>query len=107
VGVTIAVSLPLTIMNIVYLPLLVRQRLGLGVVRYFWSVTAQPVVHLAPFAICLMVIRLAFWHRAMAGLVWAGAGGSIVLAIIYWRYVIPARIRERVLLYVPMTRKVV
>ncbi|MCU0917482.1 MAG: oligosaccharide flippase family protein [Planctomycetes bacterium] len=107
VGATIAVTLPLTIMNVVYLPLLVRSQLGLGVARYFWSVVARPAVHLVPFAVCLIAVRLVFWKQPMVGLLCAGGTATVILAVVYWRYVIPDRIKTRTFSYLAALKKVV
>jgi O-antigen/teichoic acid export membrane protein len=92
-GAAVAVTLPLTIMNVVYLPVLIRRRVGLDIKRYFLSVVAGPAVHVLPFAICLIVVRLLFHDKALSGLLWAGLAGSLILAVLYYRYVLPDRLR--------------
>lgn len=91
-GAAVAVTLPLTIMNIVYLPLLICRRLELDVRQYFLSVTVKPAVHVLPFAICLVVARIVFRTEPLAGLAWGGGTGSIVLVVLYWKYVLPKSI---------------
>jgi O-antigen/teichoic acid export membrane protein len=95
-GAAVAVTLPLMIMNVLYLPLLIRQRAGLGVRQYFRSVTTGPVTHILPFAICLIVGRFVFYDKALSGLLWSGIAGCVVLAILYYRYVLPDRLRLKV-----------
>ncbi len=92
-GTAIAVTLPLTIMNLVYLPLLICRRVGLDMRRYFLSVTAGPAVHILPFVICLVVARLVFSAKPLIGLALGGTIGSVILTIVYWRYVLPDRIK--------------
>ena len=94
-GVAVAVTLPLTIINVFYLPYLVCGQVGLGVRRYFLSVAVGPAVHILPFAICLVVGRIVFSDAPLTGLLWGGSVGSVILAILYWRYVLPERIRVR------------
>ena len=94
-GVAVAVTLPLTIMNLVYLPYLICRRVGLGVAEYFLTVGVGPAVHVLPFAICLVVARLVFQAEPLIGLVWGGAVGGAILWVLYWRYVLPNRIRSR------------
>jgi len=81
VGAAITGTLPLTIMNIVYLPYLICRRLNLDMKPYFLSVTAGPVVHVLPFAICLVGARLIFQTKPLMGLLWGGAVGGTALAI--------------------------
>ena len=95
-GAAVAVTLPLTVMNLVYLPFLMRRRVGLGIKQYFLSVTVRPAIHVLPFAICLVGARLIFQTKPLMGLLWGGAVGGTALAVLYWRYVIPERIKMRV-----------
>ena len=99
-GAAVAVTLPLTVMNAAYLPRLGCRRVGLNMRRYFLSVIAGPAVYVLPFAICLVGARLIFQTRPLIGLVWGGATGGAALAVLYWRYVLPERIRIRVLRFV-------
>lgn len=95
VGVAVAVTLPLTLMNLTYLPLLVCRRVNLRVRQYFASAVAGPVVHILPFAVCLAVARLGFRGRPLTGLAWGGMAGGVLLGVLYYRYVLPERIRTR------------
>jgi len=99
VGIAVAVTLPLTIMNIVYLPLLTRRRIGLDVRQYFLSVTTGPAVHVMPFAICLIVARLVFNTEPLIGLLWGGTVGGAILAVLYWRYVLSDRMKSYIFRY--------
>jgi O-antigen/teichoic acid export membrane protein len=92
-GVAVAVTVPLMIMNLVYLPFLLCRQVGLHVRQYFLSVLAGPIVHVLPFALCLVVSRLVFKTEPARGLLYGGAAGSIVLAVLYYRYVVPDRIK--------------
>jgi O-antigen/teichoic acid export membrane protein len=103
-GAAVAVTLPLTTMNIVYLPLLICRKVGLDVRRYFLSVIAGPAVHILPFAICLVVARLIFQTQPLLGLALGGSVGGAILATSYWRYVLPERICVKILGAVRMGR---
>jgi len=95
-GAAIAVTLPLTIVNLIYLPLLVCRRVGLDLSRYFLNAMVEPVVYTLPFAACLVVARIMFPAQPLLGLVWGAASGSVVLAIVYWRYVLPKSICRKI-----------
>lgn len=95
VGAAVAVTLPLTVMNAAYLPRLVCRRVGLNMRRYFLSVMAGPIVHVMPFVICLVAARLVFQNKPLTGLILGGTAGGAILAILYWRYVLPDRIKMR------------
>jgi O-antigen/teichoic acid export membrane protein len=107
VGTAAAVTLPLTIVNLVYLPLLICRRVELDMRQYLLSLAVRPVVHVLPFAICLVVARLVFNTEPLIGLLWGGAVGGTILAVLYWRYVLPDRIKSYVFPFVRMKGSVV
>lgn len=89
VGAVIAITLPLTMINIFYLPFLVCRRVNLDIKKYFFSVTTGPVVHILPFGICLVIARTFFHNEPLIGLTWGGSVGSVILMVLYWQYVLP------------------
>lgn len=97
IGAACTITLPLTIMNIFYLPLLVCRKTGLEVKRYFLSVTIRPLIHISPFAASLIIARLIFGTELLKGLIWGGTIGGFTLVILYWRFVLPVRLRFKVL----------
>jgi len=99
IGISIALTLPLTIMNVAYLSRYVCRLISLDVKKYFRSVTSGPILYISPFAACLVVSRFTFSTRPQVGFAVGGAVGSAVLALLYWRYVLPDRFKVRVLNY--------
>ncbi len=93
IGAAIGITLPLTILNVVYLPRLICRKVGLSTVRYFLSVMIGPMLHVLPFALCLVGSRLIFPTKPFTGFLCGGSVGGTVLAILYWRYVLPDRIK--------------
>jgi len=100
VGAALAVTLPMTLMNVIYLPQLVCRRVGLNLREYLVSVTVGPLLHILPFAICLVVARLIFHANLLLGLIIGGTAGGAFLAVVYFKYVLPERIRRRVVRFV-------
>ena len=96
VGVAVAVTLPLTIINLVYLPHLICRRVGLSITRYFLSVIAGPAVHVMPFVIILVGARLFFHNDPTIGLAWGAVAGGIALVIPYYRHALPDRVKMSV-----------
>lgn len=103
IGAALAVILPMAIMNMVYMPILISKRIGLGMRKYIISVTTGPVINTLPFMICLLAGRLFFHNEPLKGLLWGGLTGSLFLIILYYRYVLPKRIKTR--LYILMNLK--
>ena len=99
-GTATAVMLPLTIMNVVYLPALVCRRVDLDLKQYFWDVTTGPLVHVLPFLICLVVARFIFKKEPWIGLLWGVTVGGAILAFQYYCYVLPAQIKMRIASFV-------
>lgn len=99
-AVALAVSLPLAVMNAIYLPLLVRRRIGLGVRQYVRGVAVAPMIHMLPFTGCLVVARLACGGKPLIGLAIGGGLGGVVLAVTYWCCVLPDTIKDWVARYV-------
>jgi O-antigen/teichoic acid export membrane protein len=100
VGTAVAVTLPLTIMNLTYLPFLICRRVRLNMVQYFLSVTVGPAIHILPFVICLIVARILFYTEPLIGLAWGGAVGGMILAVLYYRFVLPDRMKSYILRHV-------
>ncbi len=95
-GTALAATVPLTAINAFYMPWMACRHVDLGLGRYLRTVTAGPIVCISPFVACLVVARVVFHDRLLAGLVWGGAAGSLVLSVLYWQYVLPASIREKI-----------
>lgn len=94
-GTAIAVTLPLAIVNMVDIPLLICRRIGLNARRYYVGVLTGPVVHTLPFVVCLVAARLVFRDRPMIGLALGTAVGGTILAVTYWRSVLPDSMRVK------------
>lgn len=92
VGVALAVVIPMTALNLTYMPVLVCRRVGMKVRSYAWSVVSKPAIHILPFAVSLGVARILLGGSPL-GLVLGGCVGSVVLGLIYWRWVLPFRMK--------------
>ncbi len=95
VGTSLAVTLPLTIVNALYVPFLICRRVHLDVGRYALTVLADPAVRILPFTICLVIARVLFQTRPLTGLALGGGVGGAVLTVLYWRYVLPEQMKAR------------
>jgi len=95
VGTAIAITLPLTILNIVDIPLLVCRRVHLDLRQYFLSVVVKPAFHVLLFVLCLITCRLLFREASLTGLAVATAVGMAVLSLLYWHFVLPDTLKRR------------
>jgi len=92
-GAAIAVGLPLTVANAVCLPLFACRQVGLGASGFYLSVVAGPAALAALFLACLLAGRLVFQGNSLKGLLSGGVVGGTLLAVLYWRYVLPDGMR--------------
>lgn len=97
VGAALAVVLPLTVANAIYLPFLTCRRVGLSVRTYFFSAVSEPMLRIAPFALCLAIARFVFQSMPLTGVAIGAVAGGAVLGGTYWKYVLPDRIKARFL----------
>jgi hypothetical protein len=88
----VAVTVPLLIVNLLYLPLLLCRRLGQHLGNFYRKVAIGPVLHVLPFTACLAIGRLLFASYPIPALALCAAGG-ITLAVFYWRSVLPQSLK--------------
>jgi len=88
----VAVTLPLLIVNAIYLPMLLCRRLGHGLGSFYRKVTVAPMLHVLPFAVCLLIGRWLFDAHPIPALA-VCAAGCVALAIFYWHRVLPPSLK--------------
>jgi len=91
----VAITLPLAIVNMAYLPLLICRRIGLNLRSYFSQIAVGPILHILPYAACLAVASLVFGTE-LVGMLWGCVTGGVVLVVFYGRYVLPASLKRRI-----------
>ena len=94
-GMAMAATIPLTVVNLVDIPAVICRRVQLSLTEYFKAITVGPVLHVLPFAACLIGARLVLSHSPLLGLLLGAAVGGSLLLIVYWRYVLPHSIRRK------------
>ena len=89
----VAVTVPLLVVNVLYLPLLLCRRLGQSLGTFYRRVAVDPLLHALPFCVCLVIGRLLFNTHPAAAIGVCAAGG-VTLAIFYWRRVLPHSLKN-------------
>jgi len=95
IEVAIAVGLPFTLVNGVYLPLYTCRELRIPVRRFLVNTWGGPLACSVPFAFCLLVCRWLFSESPGLALFTGGGSGGIILVMSYWRHVIPEEWKKR------------
>ncbi|MEE9293579.1 MAG: oligosaccharide flippase family protein [Phycisphaerae bacterium] len=95
-GVAVAIAVPVALSGGVFVPLYACRVLDLSVRRYVRGTLPGPALTAIPFVGAILPARLLFdgspWLALGVGL---GVGGS-VLAITYWRWVLPPSLKSRI-----------
>jgi O-antigen/teichoic acid export membrane protein len=95
-GVAVAVSVPLTIVSGIYLPVFACRRLEVSA-RAFWrEVWRGPVLCALPYLACLVGGRLLFRDSSLHAVAAGVSLGGLLLAIAYWRTALPERWKARI-----------
>lgn len=97
VGVAVASTLPLTIVNVVYLPAFACRKLGMSVTRYTLEALAKPIFCSLPFLFCLIAARILFARQPIAAFFLGVVTGTAVLLPIYWRFAISESLKSAVI----------
>lgn len=92
-GAAVAVTVPLLLVNVMYLPILLCRRLGQRLSTFYAQVAIAPLIHVLPFTACLVVGRL-FFKAYPVPSVAICLLGAVTLAIFYWHRVIPESLKN-------------
>ncbi|MHC4295058.1 MAG: hypothetical protein ACYSTL_05685 [Planctomycetota bacterium] len=102
VGAAIPVAICLTAAYGLYLPIYVTRRLELPLGQYLFKSMRGPLLCTAPYAFCLLGIRILVPEAPAFALLCAAIAALLTLTPLYWRNAIPKSIKskltERVLL---------
>jgi len=95
-GVALGVGLPLTLAYGVYISAYTCRRLEMPWMKFLAKAFTRPVFCTIPLAVCLIACRLLMPDQPLRSLGLGTVTGGILLAITYWRYILPDRIKRRV-----------
>lgn len=97
VSVALAVTIPMTLVNGIYVPVYACRQLKMDVVAYAFACTRGPFLCAIPFSACLVGGRLAFPGQPWWALLSGSAAGGLVLLPLYWRLVLPQKFRDKLM----------
>jgi O-antigen/teichoic acid export membrane protein len=92
-SVALALTAPVLAVNLIYLPMLLCRCLGQNLGTFYRDVAMHPVLYVLPFAVCVAIGRWLFPSHEVASIL-ACLTGATVLAVFYWRNVLPHRVKS-------------
>ncbi len=95
VGAALALVLPLVISGGILLPWDACRRLGVPLSTYLYGVAAGPLAASLPLVAVLAMAQVAPLPGSLATLVCGAGLGTLVTALIYWRWVVPPQVKAR------------
>ncbi len=95
IGVALAVTIPMTLVNGVYVPIYACRQLKMNVATYFVACVKGPVLCAIPFSACLIGGRYAFPDQPLYALISGSAAGGMVLLPLYWWLVLPQKFKKK------------
>lgn len=95
-GAALAVALPLATGNGIFIAVYVCRTLKISVAEYVRQVFWRPALCCAPFAAALVAIRVVAPDKPEEALALGSAAGAFLLVPLYWRYILPQSIKEKV-----------
>jgi O-antigen/teichoic acid export membrane protein len=98
IGVAALVSLSASVVDGLLIPVSACRAVGAGVARHYVLTWRRAVACAVPFTLCLCAARLLF--DPLTALLTGGMVGGLVLAVTYWFWIIPARLRSVVEVWV-------
>ncbi len=93
ISAALLVTIPLTLSNGILLPVYACRKLDIPLWTYVRQVFLRPLALNGIFLMVLAGCRVLFADNLLAGLALGCVVGGFVLAVLYWRYLVPAQVR--------------
>lgn len=93
VGAAVSVALPLALVNGIYVPVYACRRVAMPLPRYLAEINRGPLLCAIPFAAILLLGRVYCADNAYRALLYGAGGATLILSLLYWKYVVPSRVR--------------
>ena len=97
-GVALAVGIPLSIANGLYIPWYACRKVKLSVLAFFWNTWKGPLLLNLPFVCCLILVKQVPTESAIVKLSLAALCGSSILGALYWQWVLPVELKNKLLM---------
>ncbi|GJM24572.1 MAG: teichoic acid transporter [Phycisphaerae bacterium] len=95
VSVALAITIPMTLVNGIYVPIYACRKLKMDVLPYAFACVRGPILCAIPFSACLVGGRYAFPDQPWGALLSGSVAGGLVLLPLYWRLVVPQKFKDK------------
>jgi len=96
ISAAVAVTGPLLVVNLFYLPMLLCRRLGLNLGTFYRKIAMHPVLYALPFTVCMVIARVLFNSHVFEAVLACSVGAATLIAC-YWTKVLPNRVKSGIL----------
>lgn len=93
-GIALAVAVPTTLVNALYIPARACRCLALPLRVYLLRALGTPLACALPFALSLVLIRVQLSGHPFKALAAGAIVGTLILAPLYWRYALPITLKR-------------
>jgi O-antigen/teichoic acid export membrane protein len=93
-GAALAIAVPMTLGTGVFIPFYACRELGIPLREYARRTFVVPVACVLPWAAVLGMSRVVFAARPLLAIAAGLFAGSLVLAPLYWRFIVPAQVKR-------------
>lgn len=98
VGAAMAVVVPLTLVDGVFLPYYACRHFRISLQEYLRHSWSRPLFCTVPFATWLLLVQWLLHGHPTSILLYGLGGGGLILGLVYWRWVLPDGLRRKICL---------
>ena len=95
IGAALAITVALTILDGIVMPLYACRQLNLSLPQYLVNTWCRPLFYATPFACSLVAIRMLLGEQPSLALFYGITIGGGVLSLTYWCWVVPSTTRDQ------------
>lgn len=95
IAAALSVCIPLILADGLYVSFYSCRKLNVPFVLYLMKVWMEPALFALPFALCLIMVRIFF--PPIQALLWGILAGGAIILVVYWRWVIPSSLRNKIM----------
>jgi O-antigen/teichoic acid export membrane protein len=95
-AVALAATIPLGLINSVYLPYLLWKNLRFSLADFVRRAVVEPLLITGPFAALLTLVQMLLSEHPVVALIFSACVGGGILAITYWRSVLPGSLKTAI-----------